>query len=211
METTGFQRGPDQQGLRQNRTGRRLPLAPTGTGRREQLAAGRHLSCEHPTKLPCVSAGGAHNGPREQMSNHFLAASGVPHHCTAPHRTTTTQEKPASPPRRPTTPSSHLGRGCKKLGEMRSKGIVFPLISHRPSPARSVPPRRATGWHHNILQGTEQKGSFFRVRDHHTIPKPSTSHRATRRKPVLHPVTFVHFADWFVLLPLILGSRASAR
>jgi len=83
---------------------------------------------EHQTN-PCVSAGGAHDGE----SNQFIAASGA----TAPHRPVPdyhTGKK--SLPSSPYHTISITPRGCKKLGEMRSKGLLPPLIS-APPPGRS--------------------------------------------------------------------------
>lgn len=134
---------------------------------------------------------------REQMSNHFLAASGVPHHCTctAPHRTTT-QEKPASPPRRPTTPSSHLGRGCKKLGEMRSKGLVPPPISHRPRPGRSPHaelPERTIIY---CWAPSKRGASSMIIIPYQNLPQ-ATGQPATSLCSIQLAVAFVHFQIGF--------------
>jgi len=79
---------------------------------------------EHQTK-PCVSAGGEHDGE----SNQFIAASGA----TAPHRPVPdyhTGKK--SLPSSPYHTIIITPRGCKKLGEMRSKGLLPPsLLSFR--------------------------------------------------------------------------------
>ena len=99
--------------------------APAGR-RREQLAGTG--AAEHQTK-PCVSAGGEHDGE----SNQFIAASGA----TAPHRPVPdyhTGKK--SLPSSPYHTIIITPRGCKKLGEMRSKGLLPPLIS-APPPGRS--------------------------------------------------------------------------
>jgi hypothetical protein len=113
---------------KQNRTEQNR--APPGT-------AGRHLSCdcEHPNPTkPCVSAGGAHTGKRK------WAIASLPRpasRTTAPRRTglphTHTERKSLS-----SSSPYHTHHHHHTLpGEMRSKGLVPPLISHRPQRGRS--------------------------------------------------------------------------
>jgi len=136
--------------------------APAGRGREKLAGTG---AAEHQTK-PCVSASGAHDGE----SNQFIAASGA----TAPHRPVPdyhTGKK--SLPSSPYHTISITPRGCKKLGEMRSKGLLPPsLLSFRlrlpvGPPTQSCRSKRAI-----IYRGAPSKRGASMI----TLPRPPTNH-----------------------------------
>jgi hypothetical protein len=151
-----------------------VPRWPAGTDgyRPEPPAAGKHLSGEHPgTQQPT-----SHHNQTNTLRFSWRRTQGERAISSLTHTAPPLPE-----------PDYHTGKGLswsphhhtttittrgavKKLGEMRSKGLLPPLISP-PPPGRSLPPRRATGGRHNILRSTKQKGCFH---DHHTN---ETSHK----------------------------------
>lgn len=112
--------------------------APPGTAGRH-----RHLSCEHPTQ-PNRAFQLEARTPESANGQSLPCRVRRTSRTTAPDYHTHTGK--ASPRRRPTTRTiitpARPEAVKKNIGEMRSKGLVPPLISHR-SPTRSVPPRRA--------------------------------------------------------------------